>query len=651
MREEMAPRNKVHAMNTLGCSRDDNLITSRTTMTSSLSSRSPEKQRFYHLLRNSESSRVLQMMKMMLIMAVPIAALIVQSSISVADTVSMKAVALELKEIVHMDNIIGEAVSNLQKERGLSAMYLSSNESADFVLVQLKKLYRETDNTVTAISPWPAEGFPLHGSEVLPDVALQTNKQLAGILQNHREAVQSNHTRVSVEYNIKYYTDINKALMEKSSSKLVQVQDGRLWPLLVAKASLLKTSDFFGIVRALGASYYAGCSLSTDKQVWLVEVESRGELMLEEAFRFDSFLVENYNALFAEQYPLNETLRGMKQEIFTNEDPCVKYGADSSLLMADYWFYNVTKYIDILSAMRNNVSELISQELGRVVTVAQTELITYIILSIFVTVLSLSLGTYYTINIYKMISSLTNYGKKISDQTRQLSQEKKKSEALLYQMMPKSVAEQLKFKKSVEAELFEDVTIYFSDIVGFTKLSATSTPMQVVNFLNELYSKFDECIDLYDVYKVETIGDAYMVVSGLPDKTDLHAWEIGSMSLDLLEEATNFRIPHLPDERLQLRIGVHTGSCVAGVVGLKMPRYCLFGDTVNTASRMESTGQALQIHISKDSKEAMEKYPIFEIIPRGRIRVKGKGDMETYWLQRSIEVASSTEIHHVEWAT
>ncbi|EDV19209.1 uncharacterized protein TRIADDRAFT_8545, partial [Trichoplax adhaerens] len=127
------------------------------------------------------------------------------------------------------------------------------------------------------------------------------------------------------------------------------------------------------------------------------------------------------------------------------------------------------------------------------------------------------------------------------------------------------------------------VTVYFSDIVGFTEICHTSTAMQVVEMLNYLYVQFDSRLENYQVYKVETIGDAYMVVSGLPKRLDenRHADEIANMALDLLELVGNLKIPHNPTYGLKLRAGIHSGACVAGVIGMKMPRYCLFGDTVN----------------------------------------------------------------------
>ncbi|XP_076016102.1 atrial natriuretic peptide receptor 2 isoform X2 [Genypterus blacodes] len=222
----------------------------------------------------------------------------------------------------------------------------------------------------------------------------------------------------------------------------------------------------------------------------------------------------------------------------------------------------------------------------------------------------------------------------VEERTQAYLEEKRKAENLLYQILPHSVAEQLKRGETVQAEAFDSVTIYFSDIVGFTSMSAESTPLQVVTLLNDLYTCFDAIIDNFDVYKVETIGDAYMVVSGLPVRNGkLHAREIAGMSLALLEQVKTFKIRHRPNDQLRLRIGIHTGPVCAGVVGLKMPRYCLFGDTVNTASRMESNGEALKIHLSSATKEVLDEFGYFDLQLRGDVEMKGKGKMRTYWLQ------------------
>ncbi|CAG5123910.1 unnamed protein product, partial [Candidula unifasciata] len=211
----------------------------------------------------------------------------------------------------------------------------------------------------------------------------------------------------------------------------------------------------------------------------------------------------------------------------------------------------------------------------------------------------------------------------VQSRTDELIEEKKKTEELLHDMLPGTVADQLMHGKQVEAESFDMVTIFFSDICGFTTLSSESTPMQIVDMLNDLYTLFDTIIEYYDVYKVETIGDAYMVVSGLPKRNgNRHAGEIASMALHLLQELKVFKIRHRPNDQIKLRIGIHSGPVVAGVVGRKMPRFCLFGDTVNVASRMESNSQALRIHLSEPTMNLLVQIGGFELQERGNTEIK-----------------------------
>ncbi|KAK5847956.1 hypothetical protein PBY51_017044 [Eleginops maclovinus] len=214
--------------------------------------------------------------------------------------------------------------------------------------------------------------------------------------------------------------------------------------------------------------------------------------------------------------------------------------------------------------------------------------------------------------------------------SRHLEVEKEKTETLLYAMLPRHIANQLKDGKSIEAGEFEVCTILFSDVVTFTDICAACEPIHIVHMLNSMYSKFDRLTSIHDIYKVETIGDAYMVVGGVPVPTVTHAHRVANFALGMRIAAREVTNP-VTGTAIQIRVGLHTGPVLAGVVGEKMPRYCLFGDSVNTASRMESHGLPDHIHLSTSTYSAL-KDAGFTIQERGQIEVKGKGLMTTYFL-------------------
>uniref|UniRef100_A0A8C7T8K8 Guanylyl cyclase C n=1 Tax=Oncorhynchus mykiss TaxID=8022 RepID=A0A8C7T8K8_ONCMY len=217
----------------------------------------------------------------------------------------------------------------------------------------------------------------------------------------------------------------------------------------------------------------------------------------------------------------------------------------------------------------------------------------------------------------------------VEERTSLYKAERDRADRLNFLLLPAPVVRSLKETGSVEPELFDEVTVYFSDIVGFTTLCQYSTPMEVVDMLNDIYKNFDRILDHHDVYKVETIGDAYMVASGLPRRNgNRHAVDIAHMALDILAFVGTFQLQHLPGIPLWIRIGVHSAT-----LSLPMPRYCLFGDTVNTASRMESTGLPLRIHVSQSTINILQRTDCkFEYEQRGETFLKGKGNEMTYWL-------------------
>uniref|UniRef100_A0A915CMZ7 Guanylate cyclase n=1 Tax=Ditylenchus dipsaci TaxID=166011 RepID=A0A915CMZ7_9BILA len=209
----------------------------------------------------------------------------------------------------------------------------------------------------------------------------------------------------------------------------------------------------------------------------------------------------------------------------------------------------------------------------------------------------------------------------VEERTKELVLEKKKADILLYRLLPRMVADKLNI-------FFGCGFIYY--------ISWRSTPLQVVNLLNDLYTTFDMIIDQHGVYKVETIGDGLHVVSGLPVRNgDEHVKEIIEMSFGFLRSIKAFKVAHLPDYQINIRVGIHTGPCVAGVVGLTAPRYCVFGDTVNLAARMESSSKPGRIHISAETNRYLTeilKDNHYRTESRGEVMIKGSGPAETFFL-------------------
>jgi len=216
----------------------------------------------------------------------------------------------------------------------------------------------------------------------------------------------------------------------------------------------------------------------------------------------------------------------------------------------------------------------------------------------------------------------------VKQRTAQLSQEKERSEQLLLNILPADIADRLKLNNESPAEHFEEVTILFADIVGFTDLSARTEPMQLVAGLNQIFSAFDEMTEKHGLEKIKTIGDAYMVVGGLPTPRLNHAEAIADMALEM--QAYMKTLESNLGESLQIRIGINTGSVIAGVIGIKKFIYDLWGDAVNVASRMESHGQPDYIQVTNTTYERLKDKYILE--ERGSIFVKGRGEMITYWL-------------------
>jgi adenylate cyclase len=202
----------------------------------------------------------------------------------------------------------------------------------------------------------------------------------------------------------------------------------------------------------------------------------------------------------------------------------------------------------------------------------------------------------------------------------------RENQRLLLNVLPAQIAERLKKSEGILAERFDDVSVLFTDIVGFTSLSTKLTPTEIVELLNRLFSGFDELCDRHQVEKIKTIGDAYMAVGGLPQPRHGHLESLARVALEM---------QHIVDDiggaqGLAVRTGIHVGTAVAGVIGIRKFSYDVWGDTVNTASRLEYHGTAGRVHVSDTVFERLGD--TFEFEPRGMVELRGRGPMSTYFL-------------------
>ncbi len=219
--------------------------------------------------------------------------------------------------------------------------------------------------------------------------------------------------------------------------------------------------------------------------------------------------------------------------------------------------------------------------------------------------------------------------KTIREQSEEIARERARSDELLRNVLPDTVADRLKNGETAIADGFDEATVLFADIVGFTPLSAKLSPSALVARLNEVFTSFDaKCAEL-GLEKIKTIGDAYMVVGGVPEKSDAHAVSAVKMALAMLEVLADQRARH--GDELDVRIGIHTGPVVAGVIGTRKFAYDVWGDTVNTASRMESHALPGHIQVSDRTRVLIEH--AFDLEDRGEISVKGKGLMRTWFVR------------------
>uniref|UniRef100_A0A1I8PRX9 guanylate cyclase n=2 Tax=Stomoxys calcitrans TaxID=35570 RepID=A0A1I8PRX9_STOCA len=565
-----------------------------------------------------KTGRRIQLMQMIILPFIPILALIVQTSISLHDVLEYRVEVADIETQVTIATDLGKVVTHLQLERSEVAFYIFTNGSK--VRSNLTQRFAVTDQALNNMTTWSEVSVPTSPDDDDYEVLLNRT-EFQSRLNEFRDRIRAEPEDNSITDVMNWYTSINKALLHHLSEQIKEADNSGVWRYLVGFKNLLKSIECQNIASSFGIKYYGRGSLGSDGFVNFIRYEFLAREFINSTLNYVPSLREMYvNITRTEKY---KKMKRMSSVVLKNHR---RNGSDEQ--SAIEYYDSMHNYTDDLRILQKDLRLQIKAYVGETLkAAAKNEAIG---ISILIVVLCVS--PIIIILVKNAAATIQVYALNLAEKAKELKREKRKSDSLLFQMLPPSVAMQLKHTQQVPAELYESVTVYFSDIVGFTEIAARCTPLEVVTFLNSIYRVFDERIECYDVYKVETIGDSYMVASGLPVKNgNKHITEIATMALDLLDASSCFKIPRSM-EILQIRCGVHTGPVVAGIVGTKMPRYCLFGDTVNTASRMESTGEAHKVHITEEMNQALMRVGGFRTEHRGLIDVKGKGLMSTYWL-------------------
>ncbi|XP_077998130.1 uncharacterized protein LOC144451204 [Glandiceps talaboti] len=564
----------------------------------------------------TRAGKIKQMVRMLILTMIPIVALIGLAINDLTTTLRENEDALQIRRTIEFSQDIGNLLHRLQNERDMTTLHIST--LGPITKTFLSETYPDTDQAIGNMNSWPV-------------VATNTMEQYSSKLSFQRylddRRVYLDGSNSTIYNEIDFYTDTIKVFIEWLYTSISDSsgRDG-IWRQLVAYQLITVAKEDIGVERTLGGVFYAtGGFRRYADYLWYMSKWAKGNGNFDASIKYEPNIQTMYDAAINEiDLSVTRNVQDMRYQIRLNSPNNVK-----SWRIGTEWFNNMTVYMDVMLNIQDELSEKITNELE-----SQTnDDLSQVGLSVGILVFVLFMCPIIINSVYNLTDNIQKYAITLIDQTEMLQKERKRNDSLLYQMLPEAVADSLKKTKDILAESFEDTTIFFSDVVGFSKICAESTPLQVVRMLNSLYTMFDLRIELYDVYKVETIGDSYMVASGIPRRNGKrHAGEIATMALDLLYHISRMEIAHLPGARMKLRTGMHTGPVVAGVVGSKCPRYCLFGDTVNIASRMESNGGENRVHLTQSSLYALNYLGGYALEKRGDITIKGKGKMTTYWL-------------------
>lgn len=485
----------------------------------------------------STSGKRLLLCRLVSVVIIPLCGLAAFGALQLAESLHDKTMLDDAKAQVKTGMNIGKFIHAVQLERIQTMHSLQNNKEQDSIEVQ--KAYQQTINSLEFIPKWPVCGF-------------QKSDDIERYLVGQRANISLTTGANDIHFHIlRYYTDINSCFVNVFQSLVGRIEHKTLWKEVVAYKTIVIAKETVGIYMTVGEYYFTHGNVS---QIEYNDLRCNAEMTnnhLESAKSYSQVaeqIVEKHKSRYSEIFEDFDT--------FNKISKAYSHYSNASVDLGHKFVDVALTYLEILHKIKSDLENYILLSIETETNRAENT----VILMVFIFIMSAITAPIVVVMLHKLASKLQTIAIDLTVKSKNLDAEKKRAQELLHQMLPYEVALQLQRKETVAAEFFESATIFFSDIVGFTTMSSKISPIQVIEFLNKLYAFFDDCLDIYDVYKVETIGDAYMVVSGIPvSNGNRHALEIALMALDLIARTMTFSIPHLPTEKLQVRVGCHTG--------------------------------------------------------------------------------------------
>jgi len=604
--------------------------------------------RFYTLNLGTDAGQLVYSLAMIILPMIPLLILIGQLGSSLVHYQAAEQDLVVLRQEVLDALDIAKLVQQLQEERAAVALNkflwnkdkgsswdqaesqgfiasLANITSADLNIEDLNKAlnlstrFAATDIALEGVHSWPEklefdeESWP--GEFFKSKLSFQIKH---GVFRSNLKTGEKTIFEV-----LKWYDYINSFILDYIAYSIHVSEVGGFYWYIIALQDLLRATEYTGASGVYAIRYYVNGKLSADNHRSYCILDSLQEEYLHQTYNSMPDMTEKLNIIIMDTDIQWNIYNDSRAEVTRNQPTTPNITKAVKQFEAMFMYTSALR--KILNEMADNIKVLVDEETEAINYRSKWPIVMLICLMISVPVI-----------VY--LSSKASYSMRQSsrifdEQAEDLNYEKRKTDGLLQQLLPVDIIAKLKSGEQPSPRMYESTTLFFGDICGFTKLTAMSTASQTIKFLNDLYNIFDNAIDVFDVYKVEIVGDGYLVASGLPyPNGKQHAKEIANMAIRLMKEVDGFRVNHMRNYKMQMRMGIHSGSCVGGVVGSKMPHFSVFGDTVNIAALMESTSEPMRIQISHTTMELLEELGGFNCAVRGQMVVPRIGEVTTYWL-------------------